>query len=118
MSLSNRLSRAKNKRALPDVYKNLPEQAARIIQLIKANLKTSESYYDAMPATWVEWDRLRQDATFKNEARPEFIYSFDAFVGEFGTCASARKKHLSKMNKDHTTWTTHNTHWSKSRATR
>lgn len=99
-------------KALPDVYKDLPEQAARIIQQIRLSLTEANNYYDSMPDTWKEWDRLRQDNTFKNEARPEYIYSFDAFVEEFGICTDPKQGHLKKINKAHTTWNKHNTMWS------
>jgi len=97
---------------LPSIYKNLPEQAAAIIQRVKNSLsEASSTYYDGIPTTWKEWDRLRQNNDFKNQALPEYIYSFDAFVGEFGTCTK-NKPHLKKVKKDFTTWTKYTTVWS------
>lgn len=113
MSLRARLSRAEKGTNTPEIYTNLQAQAAEIIKKIRSLRREANHYYDEMPPTWKEWDRLRQNDTFKNEARPEFIYSFDAFVLEFGTCTRAKRGHLTKINKHHTTWNKHNTIWGK-----
>ena len=110
MSIRSRLSRAKLGKTPPNVYDNLPEQATRIIQDIKNNLKEARSYYDDIPATYKEWDRLRQDNIFKNEALPEYIASFEDFMQEFGTCTKGTRR-LKKIDKHYKTWTKHTTRW-------
>lgn len=112
MSLRNRLLRAQRGNALPDIYKSLPGQIAKTIQKITQDLCVARSYYDGIPDTRKEWDRLRQNNEFKNQALPEYIFSFDAFVLEFGTCTKD-KTHLRKAKREFTTWTKYTTIWSK-----
>ena len=110
MSLRNRLSRARRGKTLPDIYLNLQDQAEQIIHSIKISLSEANAYYEDVPRTHREWDRLRQNNVFKNEADPIYLVSFDAFVAEFGTCTK-KCIHLYKTNKHHTTWNRHNTRW-------
>lgn len=112
MSIRARLSRAVKGKSLPDIYPDLLEQEARIISDIENSLTEAKVSRCVIPKTRKEWDRLRQDSTFKNEASPEFICSFDAFVEEFGTCARDKPR-LRKTNHKHVTWNKHNTEWSR-----
>lgn len=110
-----RLQRTRNGRGVKNIFTNFEEQTAHIISKVleaAQNARGYPDYYDAVPDTYKEWNRLRTNLNFKNEAPHQLISSFDAFVEEFGMCKRG-KKYLVKINKKHTQWKWDYCKWSK-----
>ena len=90
-----RLQRTLKGRGVKNIFTNFEQQTARIISRVLGaaqNARGYPDYYDAVPDTYREWNRLRTNLNFKNEAPHQLISSFDAFVEEFGMCKRGKTR--------------------------
>ena len=116
MSVKARLRRAERGNVRKkDIYIDRYQQEDLIIRDIRFSLSEARSgsiHWDAMPETIREWESLCKMKIFKDEANPQFLLSFDAFIQEFGTCTNPGY-HLRLVKKHYTTWTKYTCEWRK-----